>query len=222
MVIDDINQHLVASHDVYLADGNGYLVEVDVLHVKLLDFPLDGFFAPYEVVVIACHQSHHGHFRRLLLYASDVGCVFFQEIKNGVIGGLEYYAFFYQFPDGEHAAVFPGRSCHNTVVVNDVFRPVVLLLVGVATCVCQDEVCLSTFKGLDGVSPFLHDETAGYVQLLEDGFEYIDIGACGLTVVVEELIGCFVPVTDNDDGPLAVVGVGWSLGADAVWHEGKQ
>ena len=84
----------------------------------------------------------------------------------------------------------------NAVVVDNVVRHDVWFL-SVTSCVSKDDVCITTLESLQGSAPLFHHEFDGHANLLHHGTHHIDIAACGLTIVIEELIGRLVPVAHH-------------------------
>ena len=201
LVVYLLNQLPVVSNDMNLGDGNAHVVEHDALEVEFLDFPLQRLLTPHIVFVIAVEHTQQRHLGCLELHAAVAHRVAVHEVESGEVTGLEDSPLALQLTERHHADGIGVHSHADAIVVDDILREHIGVA-SVAAGIGQDDVGITALEGLQGDAPVFHHEPAGQFQFVHHGLHHIDIAARGLSLVVQELIGRFVPVADNDDGAL--------------------
>ena len=221
LVVNLLYQLTVTPYEVDFGDGDVHVVEDDSFEVEFLDLPFQRFLAPHVVFVVAVDESRQRHLRRLELHAAVHGGVYVPEIVGGVVAGLEHGAFTLQLLHGYHAGRVGMHGHTYAVVVDNVLRKDVWVAT-VSAGVGQDDVGIAALEGLQGYAPVFHHKITGQVQLFHHCPNHFYVAARGLSPVVQELVGCLVPVADNYHRPLLGILVGELLGRCRECHGTEQ
>ena len=212
LVVNLLDELAVASYDMNLGDGYTNIIQNDSFKIQLLNLPLQRFLAPYVILIVAIDKSYQRHLRGLEFHLDVLQRVALHEIRSRVIARLKHSAFVLQLLQRNKTYRIGMHGNADSVVIYNILRQHIRIA-PVTAGIGQNNIGIAAFKHLQRNTPILHHKLVGEPQLVHNGTKHIDIASCRLSLIIQVLVGCFIPVAHNDNRTFIVIFLRQLLGS---------